>query len=240
MPISRSQGGKRIMVMSFAGIVVWLLLRGPILQDMAYHNFSDGNTVLGIPNFWNVVSNLPFLLIGSVGLVQLQRSQLGSLHATVVYAGILMVGLGSGYYHLNPTNETLVWDRLPMTVCFMALFSVLLRDFMGLKQANTILALLLIVGVYSILHWVYFEDLRPYVLVQFFPMLSIPVILLTHKSKEVAPRAFWVLLGWYVVAKGAEAWDVGIHDTLQVVSGHSLKHVFAAVGLFSFFRMTKN
>ncbi|MFY0644351.1 MAG: ceramidase domain-containing protein [Bacteroidia bacterium] len=228
-----------IMLLLFATIVIVLLLRGPIAQELAYHNFSDENTIFGIPNFWNVISNLPFLIIGFLGLRSIKKSQLGVQHAFVLYFGIGLVGIGSGYYHLDPTNDTLVWDRLPMTICFMTLFSVLVRDFLNTKRDRLTLIVLLVIGLYSIFHWIQFGDLRPYALVQFFPMLCIPIMLLTQKSRGVAAKPFWVLLLWYVLAKGAETWDVEIHETLSMVSGHSLKHLFAAIGLYQFYRLTR-
>jgi hypothetical protein len=45
-----------------------LPLLPPIPQDPSYHQFADQRTLLGIPNFWNVVSNLPFVLVGAIGL----------------------------------------------------------------------------------------------------------------------------------------------------------------------------
>ena len=46
----------------------------PLLQNQDYHQFADQREVLGIPNFWNVVSNLPFIAVGAVGLAQFGRS----------------------------------------------------------------------------------------------------------------------------------------------------------------------
>ena len=53
--------------------VVALLRHGPIPQDPAYHAFADTRRIAGIPNFWNVVSNLPFLLAGLYGLARRSR-----------------------------------------------------------------------------------------------------------------------------------------------------------------------
>jgi hypothetical protein len=48
--------------------LVALLPLPPLLQDQAYHQFADRRELFGIPNFWNVVSNLPFVILGAVGL----------------------------------------------------------------------------------------------------------------------------------------------------------------------------
>ena len=45
-----------------------LLLLPAMPQDQSYHLFADCRVVAGIPKFWNVVSNLPFLAVGAAGL----------------------------------------------------------------------------------------------------------------------------------------------------------------------------
>lgn len=40
-----------LMAASLAG----LLLLPPIPQDQSYHHFADQRTLLGVPNFWNVI-----------------------------------------------------------------------------------------------------------------------------------------------------------------------------------------
>jgi hypothetical protein len=92
----------------------------PIPQDPAYHHFADQRTRVGIPHFWNVVSKLPFVMVGLLGVLQSRRGRLpGGLpgfrtHYVLFFLGMVLVGFGSGYYHLAPSNRTLVWDRLPM------------------------------------------------------------------------------------------------------------------------------
>jgi hypothetical protein len=71
-----------------------LFLLPPIVQDQNYHDFADRRTLFGIPNFWNVVSNIPFIGIGAVGLWQFGRSQATML----LFFGIFLTGFGSAYY----------------------------------------------------------------------------------------------------------------------------------------------
>ncbi|MBT8229972.1 MAG: ceramidase, partial [Bacteroidia bacterium] len=103
-------------------IVIGFAISEPIIQPEQYHQFSDTSTILGIPNFWNVISNLPFLIIGIAGVLYF-LDQPNRLPYLIFFSGIALCFFGSCYYHWHPTTETLVWDRLPMTVGFMALVS---------------------------------------------------------------------------------------------------------------------
>ena len=98
------------------------LIISPIAQDQAYHLFADQRSVLGIPNFWNVMSNLPFLLVGVAGISFVHRNVRDPLRNLwlVFFAGIFVTAFGSGYFHLAPNNGTLAWDRLTMTIGFMS------------------------------------------------------------------------------------------------------------------------
>jgi len=159
---------------------------------------------------------------------------------------IALVAFGSGYFHLNPINETLLWDRLPMTIAFMALLSIIIGEFVSIKIAQNLLLPLIIVGAFSVLYWFYTEttfpvteshvtesqgDLRLYILVQFLPMLLIPLILLTFNSSYSKVSGYWWLLLAYIVAKLLEHFDHTIFNLLHFISGHSLKYIAAALGV---------
>jgi hypothetical protein len=103
----------------------------------------------------------------------------------LLLSGITAAGLGSFWYHLAPDNQTLFWDRLPMTVALMALFSVIISEYISVRWGKRLLYPLLIVGVLSVVYWNMTEargrgDLRLYALVQFLPLVIIPVTLLMY------------------------------------------------------------
>lgn len=224
-------------------LLVILGLYGPIPQDPDYHQFSDTATFLSIPNTLNVVSNLPFLVVGLFCFLALLKDEkdylidrANRLAYLLLFLGITVVGLGSAYYHLSPNNETLVWDRLPMTVAFMALYAIIIAEFIASMAGKRLLWPLLALGVFSVLYWAYTEsqnagDLRLYAWVQYFPVLTIPIILLTFKSGFSGARGYWVLVVCYALAKFFEHFDAEIHDMLVIVSGHSIKHVLPVIGL---------
>ena len=71
--ISRGAGVKLLFAVT-ALIAVAGLLLPRIPQPQSYHVFADQRSFLGIPNFANVVSNIPFAVVGLWGLVFLLRS----------------------------------------------------------------------------------------------------------------------------------------------------------------------
>jgi len=226
-------------VVLFAVVVATLF--PPFPQPLGYHDFADKREILGIPNFWDVVSNLPFLVIGifGVGLVSLGTLQGGIAELRTAYLvffiGTALVGVGSGYYHLNPANETLFWDRLPMTLAFAAFFSIVVGEYVSVRLGTRLLWPLLLVGAFSVVYWSYTEslgrgDLRPYALVQFLPIVLTLLILVTYRSPFGNSRYMWAIIGTYALAKIAEMLDGQLYQLLAELSGHSLKHLIASAG----------
>lgn len=209
----------------------------PVPQDPTYHLFADNNTVFaGIPNTWNVLSNLPFVIVGILGLINLSKVnalQPFSILYLVFFTGLLLTGVGSAYYHWFPSNHTLVWDRLPMTISFMSFFTLILCCHTHERFANRSLAALLATGFFSVVYWAWSEsqhrgDLRFYALVQFLPMILIPAFMLALPQTRYRYRSVWAVIGLYILAKIAEHWDAEVYLALGI-SGHSLKHIIAAL-----------
>jgi hypothetical protein len=226
------------------GLIVLLAVLGlflfvmPIPQDPAYHRFADDRTLLGIPNAWNVLSNLPFLLVGGWGLILLGRTSLSTTALKPAYqlffTGVLLTAFGSGYYHLEPSNESLVFDRLSMTISFAGLFAVIVGEFVSVRAGRSMLWLLLFAGPGSVFYWAWTEsqgtgDLRPYALVQFLPMLLIPVIVALYRSTHLRAITVWTMILFYMAAKVAELLDGRIMAATSFISGHTIKHLFAAM-----------
>ena len=210
----------------------------PIPQDPAYHLFADQRQILGIPNFWNVFSNAPFIFVGLAGVWMLFRqwpdggfSEFRYAYL-IFFAGVGLVSIGSSYYHLAPSNESLLWDRLPMTIAFMALFSIIIGENISIKAGGRLFWPLLCAGLFSVIYWHITEqrgagDLRPYALVQFLPMILMPLVLLLFRSPFDTNQWLWLAMGAYGVAKVLEYADIPIYELLGM-SGHALKHVAAA------------
>jgi hypothetical protein len=220
-----------------------ILSLNPIPQDITYHLFVDTREIWSIPNFWNVMTNIPFAIVGLLGIYKLRiPGKLGFLNETgtaytLLFFGTFLVAFGSGYYHLAPDNQTLIWDRLPMTIAFMALFSIIISEFISIRSGKALLLPLILAGILSVLYWHLSEirgagDLRFYALVQFYPMLAIPVILFCFRSSCTHVQAYWWLLLLYIIAKLFEHFDGEVYNVLGFISGHSLKHLTAALGMY--------
>ena len=215
--------------------VIAMMFVGPIAQDPNYHLFADTRQIFGISHFWNVASNLPFLLVAALGLFRYPK--LGYPESVPGYVvmciGVLFVGLGSAFYHYAPTNETLLWDRLPMTVAFMALLSLLLDERVLQTQQPILLWILVTIGASTALYWSWTEslgrgDLRPYALVQFLPVILIPLVLVMSPQRYLNNQLLFGAFGLYFVAKAFEHFDSQIFSITGLMSGHAIKHVAAA------------
>jgi len=225
--------------------IIAIMTQDPIAQDPAYHLFADTRDIWNLQNFGNVISNLPYLIIGVFGFYKVTQSSGLAILAEfkfaylLFFAAVAAVSLGSGYYHLAPDNSTLVWDRLPMAVVFMSFFTILISEFISVRVGKALLFPLIVAGIVSVAYWHLSEawgegDLRYYILIQFTPVMMIPIILLCFRSRYTRVYGYWALLVTYGVAKLFEYVDVEIYHLLGIISGHSIKHIVSALGVYIF------
>jgi hypothetical protein len=208
-----AESGKRTVLLTIACVVamaLFLLLMPPLPQDQSYHVFADQRTIFGVSNFWDVISNLPFAVVGLIGLFAFR-----DFASRIIFLGIFATAFGSAYYHLRPDDARLFWDRLPMTIVFMSLFAL------AIKQRSLVIPFV-ILGVASIVWWKVTGNLWPYALVQFGPM--IPLIVIAVRSE---PGLRPVLI-FYGLSKITEFFDKPIF-AVAPLSGHTIKHLLAGV-----------
>jgi Ceramidase len=204
-----------------------------LLQDQSYHVFADQRELFGIPNFWNVVSNLPFIAVGAAGLWRFHRDA-----ATfVLFTGLFLTGFGSSYYHLNPNDSTLFWDRLPMTLCFAAILSAVVEERVDARAGVMLLRPLLAIGIFSLLLWRWTDDLRLYAWAQFFPFVALVLILQLFPPKYTGASYWIAAASLYALAKVFEYFDEKVYSAGEILSGHTLKHFAAAAAGFAILRL---
>jgi len=221
----------------------------PMPQPQAYHAFADDRSFGSIPNFLNVLSNLPFLVAGLGGLLLLARGG-GSFREPrerwpygVFFLGAVLTCFGSSWYHLDPDNERLVWDRLPMTLGFAGLVCTAIMERVDARKGLLLLWPLMLVGAGTVFWWQLTErhgagNVIPYGAFQGWSVLVIVLLILLFPAPRGSHGRLLVwAAGWYALAKILEANDTAVYQlTGGWVSGHSIKHLLASGAVFAIWR----
>lgn len=247
-----------------AGAAFMLYRHGRIPQPESYHAFADTRTMQRIPNALNVLSNIPFALVGLLGIAFLGRGPTLDPEASfrpgahtafdsyrerpayaIFFAGVFLTAFGSGFYHLAPSTPRLFWDRLPMAIAFMSLFATVISERVSIYWSRNLLLPLVFAGIASVVAWRISEqngagDLRAYVFVQGFPMIALPLMMLLFRSRYTHGWMLLLVVLLYGGAKALEHFDARVFEaTGRQVSGHSLKHVVAALACYVVVMMLK-
>src|SRR5204862_3787407 len=186
-PVQRRRVGVLLAVVA-AGVLA-AVLTPPLRQDPAYHAFADRRAFLGIPYALNVLSNVGFLVVGAWSFAAVARARVPRWEraAGFLFAlGLVLTGFGSAYYHLAPSNATLVWDRLPLAALFPLVFAVAIGDRVSPAAGRALFLPLAVFGVVSVAWWDLTDDLRPYALAQFLPLALIPLMLALFQGRRPA------------------------------------------------------
>ncbi len=237
----------------FAGtLLLWVIasaLLPAVPQPQAYHAFADARSFLGVLNFWNVASNAAILIVGLLGLrtalVHPERfASRGELWPYACFFGATtLAALGSTYYHLAPNDARLLWDRLPIALATAALPVAVLSDRSGAQTASPLLLPALLAGALSALYWRFsalhgHENLVPYLLLQLIALVAI-VLMARLPGRYTRVGDLWVVIGLYAVARVTEVFDLAIYETGELLSGHTLKHLFVALAAAWVLRMIR-
>ncbi len=230
------------------GVIAGVFLHSPVPQSQDYHHFADRRTLLGVRNCFNVLSNAIFLVVGLLGLRFLfRRNSFGEGDAFIsrserwpyvlFFLGVTLTAFGSAYYHLAPQNSRLVWDRLPMTIGFMAFLSAMIAERISIKAGLRMLIPLTAIGLASVFYWEWGElhgagDLRPYGLVQFYPIVAIFLMFVLFPPRYTGSAKLLGALSLYALAKAFELFDAQFFDAIRAVSGHTLKHLSAGLATY--------
>jgi len=219
-----------LLAVTAAGVLAALLVP-PLRQDPAYHAFADRRAFFGIPYALNVLSNVGFLIVGVWSFVEVARARLVRWERSAAFLfalGLVLTGVGSAWYHLAPSNATLVWDRLPLSALFPIVFAVVIGDRVSPTAGRALFLPLAVFGVVSVVWWDLTDDLRPYALAQFLPLALIPLMLALFPGRRPA-RPLIVGVALYAVGKLFEVGDGAVLAAGGVVSGHTVKHLLSAV-----------
>ncbi|KAF7842710.1 Ceramidase domain-containing protein [Senna tora] len=231
-------------------LVVLMKLTPSVPQPQYYHDFADKRELFGIPYAVNVMSNFPFLAIGLMGLILCHYGNYFNISLqgekwawTCFYVGVTAVAFGSSYYHLKPDDGRLMWDRLPMTIAFTSVVAIFIIERIDEKKGTLSIIPLVMAGIISVVYWRqayyfdsliytwFFDDLRLYALAQSLPFIAIALIAILFPPMYTHSMYWLWAAGFYQLALVQEATDRVIYmSTLHIVSGHTLKHLSAAMG----------
>ena len=217
-----------------------LIMHGPIPQLEHYHDFADQSTRMGIPRAFDVLSNLGFLVVGFFGVKLLwQQREHPAIKAGwdgyMLFAiSLMLTAFGSGYSHLAPDNSRLLWDRLPIALACAGLLSAVRTETKTAIDGQKLTLILALAAVSSVMWWTITDqrgigDLRPYLMIQCLPLILIPLWQSGNNAPTRDRNWFVIALLIYVVAKLAEIGDQPLYEITGWLSGHTLKHLLAAV-----------
>lgn len=238
-PLARRRRLAVALVLAFAAMsAVVLVLHGPIAQPGWYHDFADRRPLGPIANAGDVLSNLPFVLVGCLALLAARRSRRAGHERAgmAVYGfGLLATAFGSAWYHLDPKDATLVSDRLPIAVAFTSFAALVIGERTSPRVGRRLLAPLVAAGVLSVLHWAWTlrhapgGDLRLYLWVRNVPVVAVFLLPLLVATPRRTRGAALATIAGFVLATVLELLDRPIFEALGgAVSGHTLKHLAAA------------
>jgi hypothetical protein len=201
------------------------------------HPFVDARTLLGIPNAMDVLTNIPLALTGLCGLLALRGRTLSATTqqaAWVFFAGLLVTGFGSAWYHWAPDATGLVWDRLGMAITFAGALALAVAERVGQAPARQTLCVLLPLALLSAILPASNGNVLPWAAVQFGGMAMIVWLALQRPAVGAMGIRLGALIGLYALAKALELGDEAVFQaSAQTISGHSLKHLTAALAAFA-------
>lgn len=241
-PPDRRVIGLWLLVAAVAGLA-WLLPR--ISQPLQYHQFADRHTCFGITGCFDIASNALFALAGLAGLRFLfsESGRHAFINAREIipyrlfFLAAIMIAIGSGYYHLAPDNSRLAWDRAAMSLALMSWLAAIICERVSLSAGLRLLPLMYAAGVGSVIYWGWSEangtgDLRPYGVIQFLPMLLIPLLLWLYPPRYSGDKDILAVIGLYLLALLCDFTDHQIAALTGVVSGHTVKHAIASLAIY--------
>lgn len=220
-------------------VMLWL---GPIAQSPDYHAFADRRTFFGIVNFFDVASNIAFLLVGCAGLNAMTGIPASASRAawTTLFAGVALVGFGSSWYHWHPENDTLLWDRLPISIGFAGFCAALYSEYLDERTGRYLPVPFAAASMSAVWYWYASGDLSLYLWVQMIPLLAVPVLLSCFEPRCTHQ---WMLAAAVACQVASRLFEFLDHEmfawTGQWVGGHTLKHLAAALGCWLLLVMLK-
>ena len=194
-----------------------------ITLPKGYHNFADKRRLVGLPNAMNVLSNL-FIIIPVIYLLKHKTENNTNNNLLIIH--ITLLSLASAYYHYNPTDKSIFWDIL-----MIATLSIIVLNIINEYKYGS---LFYILGILSVVYWKQTGDIRLYLLI----LIGVPIIFFLkyydneEEDYKGIKKNLYIILFFTVLYRFVEYYDHQIYNlTNNMVSGHTLKHIFAGLSI---------
>ena len=238
---------KRLYLASLLVFIIAAISYGPISQPQEYHDFADDREFLSIPNALDVMSNLVIIYPGIIGLAfvheRRKNSQLSDDEVSIqitLFSGMILTFAGSVWFHLDPNDSTMLWDRLGMSVVIGSCISLLIHDMYDRGLAGKVHLPIVVLSLISVLWWPVFDDLRFYFIVKYHPFILFPILLFYGNRIYNKISGYYWGLSMFILATVFEFTDLQIFEITGFISGHTLKHIFAGIGLWFVMAMIRD
>jgi hypothetical protein len=229
-----------ILLFLICAVAIWTL--APSSQPADFFDLAARENFLGVDNAPDVFTNIPFVIVGWMGCQSLIRDRGGYAEGGemriwwVLFVSIGSIAILSSWYHLSPSEGRIVFDRLPIITVVIAMTTLVAVQSIDVKATKLILPLLLL-GWSSVVLIFFTGDWRPYIILQFSPLILIPSILILYEQGREGGWQLCTALLLFSVGKIIHDLDTEIHQLTGGISGHSIWHLFAAAATYQLVQM---
>lgn len=233
---------ERFLLAAVAALLVLACLGPALAQPADHHHFADARVVWGIPCALDVLSNLPFAMLGLVGLYWLaaargargvQGARMDPAQtwcAALFFGGLIATAAASSWYHLRPDDAGLAIDRLGMVLAFAGVLGLAAADRISARAGAALALALLVLGPLSVQVWASTGNVLPWAVLQLGGLLVLAGLAALRPLPGALAVRWGLVIGVYAVAKVLEQSDHAVFAlTSGTVSGHSLKHLVASL-----------
>ncbi|MDO5624972.1 MAG: hypothetical protein Q4G71_09810 [Pseudomonadota bacterium] len=233
---------ERVLLASAGVLAALAVLLPATALPVHYHDFADQRALWHMPNALDVLTNLPFAMLGVFMLLRLHslREQLSKAEwqlAVLTALGLVATALCSGVYHLRPDAAGLLLDRAGMGLAFAGVLGLAVATRISDRAGRAAaLAIALLAPLAAVWDW-QTANMTPWVVLQGGGLLLLAALALRPLRPGAAAVALWPVLALYGLAKGLELADGPVLAATQgLISGHSAKHLVAALAVWPVLR----
>jgi hypothetical protein len=216
-----------------AALVGFGLAVRPIVRTPTFHHYADARTWLGIPHAGDVLSNAAFIVVAVLAALRLRAGRSADGFAWLACAGVAGIGIGSGSYHVAPSDALLALDWAPIVLALAWITAAVVADRHGRRAGVIALVVGTSAALVAVAIWYLGGgttgggDMTAYVTVQLLGV-ALPLAVALSAPGRIPARHLAVALAGFLLARLFATRDASLLDAIGV-SGHSLKHVAAAL-----------